>query len=219
MVGMKDTVGEHACDAPSKNEEQAAELLLPEHGTGPLLQRDYWVVVKDSRLDPVQVVDLVARRFPEFAPEELCIFARTGAASEQEDAPLQVDDELEVRIRAAGTFGVRVLHRDAQSLTLATLRGHPEAGRITFGAYRNAHGDVLFHIRSRARSGSRFHFLGFVTAGEAMQTNTWTEFVTRVAFTVGEGVVGVVHAETTELGEEDEQADDVHLPTFAARGS
>lgn len=218
MVGMAGTEGESTGEKVVQAAEQAAELLLPEHGSGPLLQRDYWAVIRDCRLRPSQVMELVARRFPEFAPEDLCVFTRAGPAAEHAEAPLEVDDELEVRIAAAGTFGVRVLHRDAQSLTLGTLAGHPEAGRITFGAYRNAHGDVLFHIRSRARSGSRFHYLGFVTAGEAMQTNTWTEFVTRVALTVGEGAVGMLHAETSELGEEEEQADDLQGPTFRARG-
>ncbi|NMO18366.1 DUF1990 family protein [Pyxidicoccus fallax] len=195
---------------------QTADLLLPEQGAGPLLQRDYWAVVQDCQHPPSTVMDWVCRRFPEFAPAELCVFHR--ADEEPEGEPLELGDELTVKIQGAGTFGVRVIHKDAQSLTLATLPGHPEAGRITFGAYRNDHDDVIFHIRSRARSGSLFHYVGFVGGGEAMQTNTWTEFVLRVACTAGEGVLGVIHADTTELEDEPEGSDPVHDPTFVAKG-
>ncbi len=115
---------------------------------------------------------------------------------------------------------MRVVNRDAQSITLATLAGHPEAGRITFGAYRNDYRDVVFHIRSRARSGSRAHYAGFLTAGEAMQTNTWTDFVQAVAYTFGDGIVGFVHAESRRMSEREEPETDETLcaPTFLAEG-
>ncbi|WP_257458263.1 DUF1990 domain-containing protein [Archangium lipolyticum] len=189
-------------------------LLSAEEGAGPLLQRDYWAVIENCGCSPSEVMKLVASRFAEFAPEELVIFEREDGGN----APLEPGDELRVRIRGAGTFHVRIIHRDRQSLTMATLPGHPEAGRITFGAYRNELGDVIFHIRSRARSGSRVMYLGFRTGGEAMQTNTWTDFVNTVALTVGEGVIGFIHAETTVMEKAHESADDVRGPTFLARG-
>jgi len=61
-------------------------------------------------------------------------------------------------------------------------------------------------------------YLGFRTGGEAMQTNTWTDFVNAVALTVGEGVIGFLHAETTLMEEAHECADDIQGPTFLARG-
>lgn len=189
-------------------------LLRATEGSGPLLQRDYWAIIERCGCSPSEVVELVASRFPEFAPEELVVFE----PEHERDRPLEPGDELRVNIRGAGTFRVRIIHRDRQSLTLATLPGHPEAGRITFGAYRNERGDVIFHIRSRARSGSRVKYLGFRTGGEAMQTNTWTDFVNAVALTVGEGIIGFLHAETTLMREAHESADDIRGPTFLARG-
>ncbi|WP_226994058.1 DUF1990 family protein [Myxococcus hansupus] len=195
---------------------QADELQLPEEGAGPLLQRDYWAVIRNSQASPSELMHWVAQRFPEFAPSDICVFEHRRPVSA--NAPLRMDDELTVKIHGAGTFGVRVIHLDDQSFTLGTLHGHPEAGRITFGAYRNLRGDVIFHIRSRARSGSTFHYLGFVTAGDAMQTNTWTEFVLRAALTAGDGVVGAIHAQTTELKDEPSGGDTAHGPTFLAQG-
>lgn len=188
-------------------------LKPPPEGVGPLLQRDYWAVIDRCKLSPSQVAALVARHFEAFSPEELVVFER-----EAKDHPvLREGDELWVHIKGAGRFEVRVVHQDAQSLTLCTLDNHPEAGRITFGAYQNGRGDVIFHIRSRARSGSPFHLVGFLAGGEAMQTNTWTDFVNRVAVTAGEGVIGVIYSETKKIHDEPEESV-VDAPTFRAEG-
>ncbi|HEX6939561.1 MAG TPA: DUF1990 family protein [Longimicrobiales bacterium] len=191
-----------------------AGLLPARRGVGPLLQRDYWAVIRDCRLTPAEVVELAARRFPDFAPADLAAFRRVGRSG----APLDVGDEMEVRIRLAGTFRVRVVHRDRNSFTIATLVGHPEAGRITFGAYRNEFGDVIFHIRSRARSGSTAYYAGFLALGDALQTETWAEFLNRIAATAGSGVLAFIHAEKRELPPDAERPDATARPTFVAQG-
>jgi hypothetical protein len=183
-------------------------------GKGPLLQRDYWAVIARSRESPASIMESVAAHFADFAPPDVVVFRRVGAP----ERPLAPKDELEVHIRWAGACRVRVVSCEAQSLTLATLIGHPEAGRITFGAYRNDYGDVVFHIRSRARSGSRAHRVGFLAAGEPMQTSTWTDFVQAVAYTFGDGVIGFVHAETRRMREEPETEEALRSPTFRTEG-
>lgn len=189
-------------------------IVLASEGTGPLLQRDYWAVLRNCRLAPPDLVDTIARDFCEFAPSDLVRFERALRHPE----PLELGEEMEVDIRMAGSCRVRVVHRDRNSLTLATLRGHPEAGRITFGSYRSADGEVIFHIRSRARSSSGTKYAGYVAAGEPMQTNTWTDFIDRVAHTVGDGVTGVIHAETTPIEDEGDVPERVCTPTFLAVG-
>jgi len=192
--------------------EELAERLTPaSEGSGPLLQRDYWGVLDGCGRSAPEVAALVRERFLDFPPEALVVFTREG------DGPLDVGDVLGVKIKGAPDTAVRVVHADANGLTLATVRGHPEAGRITFGAYPNGRGDVVFHIRSRARSASPFHLTGFLAAGEPMQTNTWTDFIDRLAHTVGDGVVGAIYAETQEV--EETEADRVcEGPTFVAEG-
>ena len=193
--------------------ERLAEALTPaSEGAGPLLQRDYWAVIANSRCSAAEVAALVRARFLDFPPEALVVFSREGDAQ----GPLAVGDRLGVNIKGAPDTAVRVVHADDHSLTLGTVAGHPEAGRITFGAYPNARGDVVFHIRSRARSASPFHLGGFLAAGEAMQTNTWTDFIDRLAHTVGDGVVGAILAETEEV-EEDDGDRACEAPTFIAR--
>jgi hypothetical protein len=192
------------------------DIQVAARGVGVLLQRDYWAVIAGCRASPSALLVELAAHFPAFAPPDVVAFARADGSAR----PLERGDVLEVRIRGAGTFAVCVVCRTPQTLTLATLAGHPEAGRITFGAYRNDYGDVIFHIRSRARSSTRARYLGFLMLGEAMQTATWTDFVTSVAFTFGDGVVGYVHAETSRIhGRHADEAEASALSaTFVAEG-
>jgi len=199
--------------AHRRPEDWRTEVQPASSGFGPLLERDYWAVIADSQLRPTELAALVAERFPEFAPEDLVEFRRAAG----ETRPLAPGDVLDVRIRMAGWHRVVVVHRGPTSLTLMTLEGHPEAGRITFGAYRNDDGDVVFHIRSRARCASRRKYLGFLLGGNPMQTGTWAGFVSRVALAAGSGVAGAIHAMTHTAEEEDEDRGFSRAPTFIAR--
>lgn len=189
---------------------QPRERTLAKSGVGPLLQRDYWAEIKDCRLTPSQVGSFLAEHFCELAPPELVEFHRTDERAD----PLTVGDELDIHIRFTGHCGVRVIHADDHSITLGTLRGHPEAGRITFGAYRSKDGGVIFHIRSRARASTRSRYTGFVAVGEPMQTKTWTDFVERVAGLLGAGVRDFVYEESAECADEADE----ECPTFVAEG-
>ncbi len=160
-------------------------------------------------MSPSKLMEHVKAHFRELPPGSLVTFSAPGG--------IGPGAQLDVRITGAGDFRVRVVHSDAQSLTLATLDGHPEAGRITFGAYRHETGGVVFHIRSRARSSTLTRLLGFLAVGEAMQTNTWTDFINRTANSAGARVAGTIKAQTTEVRDtpEDEACSG---PTFLAEG-
>ena len=129
-----------------------------------------------------------------------------------------LDAVLDIVITPGQRCGVRVVHEDAQSVTLATLTGHPEAGRITFGSYRNAQGQVIFHIRSRARSGTALQRLGFLAIGDAMQTNTWADFIRNTAASVNGRIIGTIHADTQTVEETIEDEEPLRCPTFLAVG-
>ena len=196
----------------SNSARSISQLVLSSAGVGRFLQRDYWAVISNCRLRPSELMDWVSCRFAEFPPQDRAIFTSPS------DGPLELGDELTVRIRWAGRFRVRVLHKDQNSLTLGTIRGHPEAGRITFGAYRNALGDVIFHIRSRARSSSRRFLAGFLAIGDPMQLHTWTDFVNNVALSAGDGVTGFIHAESYRLSAKFHEEAESSSPTFIAQG-
>ena len=156
----------------------------------------------------------VTTHFTELHAEDIVTFTRANPDAEC----LEVGDCLDIQIRMAGLARVQVVHVSPCSITLGTLKGHPEAGRITFGSYRNDNGDVIFHIRSRARSSSIWTYCGFLVGGDPMQTESWTTFINNIAATCGDGVDGIVHAETRTLTREewlpgDETMDE---PTFVA---
>jgi hypothetical protein len=186
------------------------ELLPARRGAGPLLQRDYWAVFAGCALKPSEIMAYVKAHFCELPPASLVRF----------EAPAGVnrDAELDIVIMPTQLCRVRVLHEDAQSITFGTLEGHPEAGRITFAAYRNRAGDVIFHIRSRARSASASKRLGFLAIGEAMQTNTWSDFINNAAAAVGAHIPDAIRAETKEVEELPEDDHPLQSPTFLAVG-
>ncbi len=188
-------------------------LQPPSDGVGPLWQRDYWAVLRQCTLSPHEIMEQVRKQFFDFPPEELVVFHSQDEAGHR----LEVGDVLEVVIRMKDPVGVRVIHHNACSITLGTLQGHPEAGRITFGAYRNARGDVIFHIRSRARAGSLMDYAGYLVGGDPMQTNTWTGYIDALAHLVAEGVVGSIHVEQQKVDPEEDDAT-MDAPTFIAQG-
>ncbi len=191
----------------SKNELQTAS-----EGVGSLLQRDYWAVLKACSYSPPELAMLIREKFTAFPPEKLVVFQRRGG----KQGPLEAGDELHVNIRMESQTAVRVIHVGAASITLGTAKQHPEAGRITFGAYCNKRDDVIFHIRSRARSNSLTDYTGFMTMGDPMQLNTWTGYIDRLAHMVADGVIGTIHVEEQEVKQKrDDEAMDA--PTFIAR--
>jgi hypothetical protein len=179
-------------------------------GAGPLLQRDYWAVFADGPCSPSELMAHVKSHFCALPPAALVSFAAPAGVT--------LDAVLDIVITPGQRCGVRVVHEDAQSLTFATLTGHPEAGRITFGSYRNTAGDVIFHIRSRARSGTALHRLGFLLIGDAMQTNTWTDFIRNTAASVNARIAGNISADTQAVEETLEDEEPLRFPTFLAVG-
>jgi hypothetical protein len=146
-------------------------------GCGPLLQRDYIGVLDETALAPEDVIERLRCQFHEFAPPEL---ARFGYSS-REVGPLKVGDEMEVYIWGSGWHKVRVVSTLPTSLTLRTLSGHPEAGRVTFGAYRDLHARLIFRICSRARTKDWFRFFGFFVLGKRVQERIWCAFIRKFA--------------------------------------
>src|SRR4051812_31305296 len=104
------------------SEEERSPIQRPSDGTGPLLQRDYVVVLEGSGCTPEAAVERIRTDFPGFSPASVARFTRPEGIT----SPLEVGDTMHVRIRGVGDCGVQVTHRDAHSLTLRTLKGHPE---------------------------------------------------------------------------------------------
>ncbi|HTE19890.1 MAG TPA: DUF1990 family protein [Armatimonadota bacterium] len=192
---------------------EAKPVQLPADGAGPLLERDYWGVIEGTERTPEETMEMVLLDFPRFSPEDLACFSRPDGG----DAPLGVDERMDIQLKMAGHCDVRVTHVDERSLTLRTLEGHPEAGRITMGAYRDDDGNLVFRIRSRARAGSLIKYIGYELFGKEMQTQVWTTFIERVAEGVEGRLVDGVHTKSQEVEEKVTDAVVLDVPTFATK--
>jgi len=157
---------------------------------------------------------MLRERFVEFAPAETAAFDR----ADRHTGPLGVGDELDIRIALAGQCRVRVIHYDEQSLTLRTLCGHPEAGRITFGADRDERGRLIFRIRSRARSRGLLQYFGFFVLGKQMQGRCWIRFIRRVAEVCGGRIEGHIHVSSRKVDEDPGDRAGADAPTFTRSG-
>jgi len=180
-------------------------------GSGPLLERDYSAVIEKSRFTPEQVGALLREKFEAFAPPETASFQKAGG----QRAPLAVGDALEIRIALMGKCEVRVVHTDDRSLTLRTVKGHPEAGRITFGADSDDGGRLLFHILSRTRASGLVNYLGFLVVGKQMQSRCWIRFIDRLAGECGGRIAGRIRVRTLKVDEGLEDRPGHDGPTFS----
>lgn len=196
-----------------ETEEQHEVQPAPE-GRGPLLQRDYLGVIDGTDWTPERIVGLVRRDFPLFSPEELARFSRCGDPSQ----PLQEGEEMEVHIKGTGCHKVVAVKTEPRSLTLRTIQGHPEAGRITFGSYYDEQERLVFRIRSRARINNLVRLIGYFLMGKAAQTRIWTTFIERVAEAVGGKIQGKVEVSTEEVEESLPDMGGLDTPTFPTPG-
>jgi hypothetical protein len=207
--------GAAAAQASEEEWDESADLVSAAEGHGPLLERDYWVVIQGGHCTPEQAMQRVLAEFPRFSPGELAQFTHPSGGK----APLAVGDVMDIDITGDGKSQVQITRIDARRLTMQTVEGHPEAGRITFGAYLHQDGHLIFRIRSRARLRDRFRLIGYRLLGRAMQTRVWITFCQRVAEECGGRIIGEVQTETREVREELSDRGIAEQPTFTADGA
>ena len=166
-------------------------------GTGPRLERRYYLDVVRPRLTPAQLMAAVQADLPHFSPGLLADFERATSAEGQ---PLRVGDEFHIEILGPWNGSVRVTEVSPTGFELATLEGHPEAGRIRFEAHAlDGRPDALrFEIRSLARSRDGLVAFTYDTlgGGRLLQAATWVEFCRRVGQASGGQALGPVTIET-----------------------
>ncbi|TVT38467.1 DUF1990 family protein [Hymenobacter setariae] len=166
-------------------------------GSGPWLERRYYIDLERPRLSPTQLMGQVQADLPHFSPEMLADFKK-----EQGDpnGPLQVGDEFRIKILGPWNGSVRVTDVGPTSFEFITLEGHPEAGRIRFEVHYldERPGELRFEIRSRARSRDGLVAFAYDTIGGGllMQKATWVEFCQRVAAASGGQALGPVVVDT-----------------------
>jgi hypothetical protein len=166
-------------------------------GTGPKLERRYFIDIERPRLTPTQLMGQVQADVAHFSPGLLADFERTRG----QEGTLRVGDEFHIKIFGPWNGSVRVTDVGPTFFEFVTLEGHPEAGRIRFEVRPlDGRPDALrFEIHSLARSRDGLVAFAYDTlgGGKLMQQATWVAFCERVAEASGGQALSAVTVETT----------------------
>jgi hypothetical protein len=127
---------------------------------------------------------------------------------------LSVGDTMHIDIKGYGECAVRVAHVDARRLTLRTLDGHLEAGRITFAATTDVGGRLVLRIRSRARLRNAPWYAAYALMGKHTQTRAWVTFLERLAADCGGQALGEVVQSTDRVEESPADRGEEEAPTL-----
>jgi Domain of unknown function (DUF1990) len=186
------------CERPWSVPEELVDddLQRVEDGVGPLVHRRYSVRIADASLPADQVIGRFSGDPNCGAPAEVAVFEKVRG----EDGRTRAGDEFLIRMPGPWDGPVRVVAARPESLRLATLRGHLEAGQIEFRC-RDEDGELLFEIESWARSGDRLSDLLYtrLRLAKEIQLNLWVETCLRLARDVGGKPRGGVRVETRRL--------------------
>ncbi|MFF4213238.1 DUF1990 domain-containing protein [Streptomyces sp. NPDC001796] len=181
---------------PLPGETVDGRVQRVEDGCGSLFHRLFRVRIVEAEIDAGRLIELICRDFKRFIPSEVV----TIRAGELRVQGLDVADELLVEMPGPWNGPVRVVHRDAESLHLATLRGHMEAGQVQFRA-RNDDDLLVFEIELWARSGSRLVHLLYtrLRLAKEVQLNMWVRFCLSAVTASGGRLRDGVHISTRWL--------------------
>lgn len=180
-------------------------------GSGPLIERRYYVDILHPSRSLAEVMGYVKCHVEEFAPDTLAEFEKVKGAADG----LEVGHEYHIKILGPWNGGVRVCAVGDDFFEFVTLDGHPEAGRIRFGMQPlpTEQAGFRFEIRSWARSRDGLVALAYSTLGlgKRVQEEAWVQFCQRVANYAGGDPVGEaaasVRVETVEYADGSLNAD------------
>jgi len=173
-----------------------APIQLLSSGAGPLYVRSYQVDIAHPQYDPEGLMKRIVEDPNTFTPQEMAHFDKTKG----DPACMAVGDEYYIHIVGPWDGPVRVIDVKPTEFTFATLKGHLEAGEITFSAARHPTDDSLlrFAIRSWARSSNTITDVFYRVFGvlRFAQTTMWTAFCEQVVTESSGELVGKIEVAT-----------------------
>ena len=175
---------------------ERSHLQNVEVGVGPLFHRHYAASLRDSTMEPEELMATVIADLDGVAPSELVSFDKVRGRCGQ----MRRNDEYVVRMPAPWDGPVRVVEVTPTSFWLVTLTGHIEAGQIQFRALRRD-GAVSFEIESWARNGDALAALLYdrMRMAKEVQLHMWTSALERIARIAGGRLAGGVSIETRRV--------------------
>ena len=150
-------------------------LFGPLQGFGQLWQKTYRICLRNTTQTPQEVIGAWKQNVPKFNPPQ----------KRFHPSPIGIAPNELVLIDAETpggpiSTGVMVMYAGADSFTLMTPAGHPEAGWVTFSSYVEE-GCVFAQVEVMARAGDPLYELAFRLAGCKLQDQIWTHVLTALA--------------------------------------
>jgi anti-anti-sigma factor len=158
---------------------QGRRLFGPLQGFGQLWLKTYRIGLRNSELTPQEVIATWKQIVPKLKPPQKRFYPSSMGITPNE--LVLIDAET-----SGGPIstGVMVLYAGAESFTLMTPAGHPEAGWVTFSSYvENA--CTFAQVQVMARAGDPLYELSFRLAGSTLQDQIWTYVLTALATQLG----------------------------------
>ena len=154
---------------------EGRKLAGPFQGFGQLWHKTYRIRLEDQSITPVETIKIWKQNLPKFKPAEKRFYPSP--------AGIQPGEIILINANTQGGpiyTGVMVLYSGENSFTLITPQGHPEAGWVTFSAYKD-NLETILQVDVLARSSDPLYELAFRLAGANVQDRIWTHVLTSLA--------------------------------------
>ena len=169
--------------------------LLPEEGVGTMERKRFWADISGTPMSTAELMRIFREHVTEIMPIEF-------AAEPEVPTEAQKGATLTGSIPGRGNIQVRVEEQTPDSITLATIQGHPLAGIVTFKSEQLENG-VRFMVEVHARASNIFDWIALRTVGSAMQNQNWKQVVERVTTLSGGVAVNGVETSSEKLDEDE----------------
>jgi len=140
----------------------------PLQGFGQLWQKTYTAELKDAKLSPLELIDILKTNFTKFQPSSNRFYPGPAGIKPGEIILINADTPGGLIVT-----GVMVLYAGATSFTFITPEGHPESGWVTFSA-AEIEGKTTIRIQGLARASDPIYEVAFRLAGSKLQQGIWT---------------------------------------------
>jgi nucleoside-diphosphate-sugar epimerase len=195
--GLTDVLGREVAPLRQRLAQLTDELpeQTPGEGVGKLQRQRYRVEIVGPQVTADTLLERFRERLDDFVPFD-------AEAEPASDSQLVVGNTISLALPPRGHAQVRVEDIDDDTITLATLAGHPLAGVIRF-RFRDVEPDRLhFTIDIAERPASRLDQIGMALLGRGAQRQAWTQTAERVIAAAGGQAPDGVQRDTWELDED-----------------
>ncbi len=172
--------------------------MLSADGVGGMDRKRFWADIEVPALTSTDLMALFKERVNDVMPMEFAA---------EPDVPTRIEQgaTLTANIPMRGNIQVRVEQCTEDTVTLATVEGHPLAGIVTFRAEPSP-GFVRFVVEIHARASNVFDRMAMRTVGRVMQNGNWSQVVERMVDASGGRARGGVESESRTLDEHEAEA-------------